>query len=43
VKFVLNHYKKYLGLHIASLGIAMVAVGTVLLLKEKKHEENCCH
>jgi len=43
VDLFLHHYKKYLGLHIASLGLAMVAIGTVLLVKEKKHEENCCH
>ncbi len=41
----MHDYKKYLGLHIAGLGIAIGAIGLAIFLKTKKeeHEHGCCH
>jgi hypothetical protein len=37
---VLHYAKKYFGLHLAALGIAMSAAGLALFLKTKKEEKH---
>jgi len=44
VNQLMGQYKKYMGLHIATVGVAMAAIGLALFVKTKKEEKHgCCH
>ena len=42
VNQLMGQYKKYMGLHIATVGVALAAVGLALFVKTKKEEKHCC-
>jgi len=40
----MKRFKMYYGLHLATVGIAMTALGVALFVKGKREERNCgCH
>jgi hypothetical protein len=42
VSLLLKHFKKYLALHLAGLGVAVASVGLAFFVKKKKEEQSSC-